>query len=140
MSILKELMKSGNGQMETPEELKGVKWGIAQPVPVRLSRGAGQYRAFGTYTLKIADEKVYRSQLAGLTDGRELEEIRGKLASTISIIFSDSLAVIARSLTGEELLEKQREVEKAMIDPFRREAGALGLDVEELTVVTITGK
>jgi membrane protease subunit (stomatin/prohibitin family) len=139
MGFLRRMIKGRAEVPETPGLLQDVKWGVAQPVPVRLADGKGKYRAFGVYSLVMVDQDLFRAGCCDPGDGQQLEEIRIRFGSSITGAFADTLAGVASSLTDEELLGSTHELERGMAEAFRREIAPLGLDLKEFRVMGISG-
>jgi membrane protease subunit (stomatin/prohibitin family) len=70
-----------------------LKWGTTNPVMMRDAEfGMIRLRAFGTYALRIADAKVFFSNVVGTQGLTTTDEITGQLRSTILSRLSDALA------------------------------------------------
>ena len=69
----------------------GNKWGTSNPVMVRdQDFGIVRLRAFGTYSLRVADPAVFIKDIAGTNAHFEVEDIEGQLKRAIVSSFSDS--------------------------------------------------
>jgi membrane protease subunit (stomatin/prohibitin family) len=60
------------------------KWGTATPITIRDKEfGAVRLRAFGNYTYKVADPRVFFNQVAGTRDAYFASDLEGQLRTAI---------------------------------------------------------
>src|SRR5262245_57033976 len=71
----------------------GNKWGTSNPIMLRDDDfGIVRARAFGTFDFKIADAKLFLTEVAGSDQNFRLDEFSDTMRSRIVSIFSDALA------------------------------------------------
>jgi membrane protease subunit (stomatin/prohibitin family) len=133
MGIFSGLFGSSNDD-QTPEALRDISWGVAQPVMVKLSTGIGKFRAFGSYTLQITDRDQFRTNCCDPEDEEGISELRTDLNMKLTRAFADSLGQVAGSKTAGELAASIRVVEEGIIDVLREELRDSGLTMTRLSV------
>ncbi len=134
MGFLKGLFKGGKEDGNAPEGLQEISWGVAQPVMVRLSSGAGRFRAYGKYSLKIVNPGVFGEECCDPEDAEAMERFRTSFAQRLVRAFSDSLVGIAGSMTAGELAAGIGKIEKSMMDELQQDLQQQGLTLERLSV------
>src|SRR5215467_15402641 len=68
-------------------------WGTANPITIRDKEfGAVRLRAFGIYTYRIADPKVFYSKVSGTRDVYAVPDLEGQLRNTIVGVMTDTFA------------------------------------------------
>jgi membrane protease subunit (stomatin/prohibitin family) len=118
-------------------EFTDLKWGTAQPVVFRDSDfGMVRLRAFGTYTMRIADPQLFVQQVVGSRAIYTIGMIEDYLRGIIINEFNDLLGSVHTSLLdlpgqSSELAAAMR---NALADDFRR----LGLDLTTFQIIAIT--
>ena len=59
------------------------RWGTTQPVTIRdKDFGAVRLRAFGNYAYRIADPKLFHTEISGTRDSYTVAELDGQLRAT----------------------------------------------------------
>jgi membrane protease subunit (stomatin/prohibitin family) len=118
-------------------EFTDLKWGTVQPVVFRDNElGMVRLRAFGTYTMRVADPQLVVQQLVGARGAYTTGLIEDYLRSIIVNEFNDLLGSLQTSMLdlpgqSNELAAAMRNV---LSDDFRR----LGLDLTSFQVLAIT--
>ncbi|HMF56531.1 MAG TPA: SPFH domain-containing protein [Pyrinomonadaceae bacterium] len=74
------------------KQFTDMKWGTSNPIMMRdQDFGMVRLRAFGIYTIRVADPRAFIKEVAG-TNGRfETEDIEGQLKRTLVSSFTDAL-------------------------------------------------
>lgn len=100
------------------KEQAGLKWGTPQPVTVRDAEfGAIRLRAFGTYSFKVADIKLFIDRVLGTTDEVWAQGLEGQLRSAIVTAIATALGgggVPFLDLAGNQ--QKMSETIKAEVE------------------------
>jgi membrane protease subunit (stomatin/prohibitin family) len=69
------------------------KWGTTNPITIRDKEfGAVRIRAFGIYSYRIADPKVFHVQISGTRDIYTIQDLDGQLRNTIISSITDLFA------------------------------------------------
>src|SRR5205809_2981222 len=75
------------------KQFTDMKWGTSNPVMLRdADFGIVRLRAFGAYSLRVADPSEFIKQIAGTNAQFQTEDIEGQLRRTMVSGFSDALA------------------------------------------------
>ncbi|MCA9556791.1 MAG: SPFH domain-containing protein, partial [Myxococcales bacterium] len=70
-----------------------LKWGTPNPVTLRdADFGVLRIRAFGSYTLRVADPERVMRELSGTAERYSVEDVQGQLRAAIITRFSDFIA------------------------------------------------
>ena len=74
------------------KQFTDMKWGTSNPIMMRdQDFGMVRLRAFGIYSIRVADPRAFLKEIAG-TNGRfETEDIEGQLKRTLVSTFTDAL-------------------------------------------------
>jgi membrane protease subunit (stomatin/prohibitin family) len=118
-------------------EFPDLRWGTAQPVAVRDNDfGMVRLRAFGTYSMRIADPQLFVQQVVGTRGAYTTGLIEDYLRGVVVNEFNDLLGSIHTSLLDlpGQSSEIAAAMRNALADDFRR----LGLDLTSFNVVAIT--
>jgi membrane protease subunit (stomatin/prohibitin family) len=118
-------------------EFPDLRWGTAQPVAVRDNDfGMVRLRAFGTYSMRIADPQLFVQQVVGTRGAYTTGLIEDYLRGVVVNEFNDLLGSIHTSLLDlpGQSAEIAAAMRNALADDFRR----LGLDLTSFNVVAIT--
>lgn len=118
-------------------EFPDLRWGTAQPVAVRDNDfGMVRLRAFGTYSMRIADPQLFVLQVVGTRGAYTTGLIEDYLRGVVVNEFNDLLGSIHTSLLDlpGQSAEIAAAMRNALADDFRR----LGLDLTSFIVVAIT--
>ena len=114
-----------------------LKWGTAQPVLMRDREfGMIRLRAFGTYSTRIADPKVFFGALVGTRGLTTMEEITGQLRSIILSRFSD--AVAESGIPALDLSTKYDELSARARQVLEPEFVALGMELARFYVENLS--
>src|SRR5258708_13030164 len=76
------------------KQFTDLKWGTPNPVMMRdADFGMVRLRAFGIYSIRVADARSFIKEIAGTNSRFVTEDIKGQLKRTLVWDFSDSLPV-----------------------------------------------
>jgi membrane protease subunit (stomatin/prohibitin family) len=118
-------------------EFTDLKWGTAQPVVFRDKEfGMVRLRAFGTYSMRVADPQLVVQQLVGsrglYTTGLIEDFLRGVIVNEFNDLLG-SVEISLLDLPGQSN-ELSAAMRNALADDFRR----LGFDLTSFQIVAIT--
>ena len=113
------------------------RWGTSQPVTIRdPDFGAVRLRAFGNYSYRIADPKVFYSQLSGTRAAYTVAELDGQLRGLMLQHISD--AVASSGVAFLDLAANLVEFAKALHDATAPAFAQLGLKLEIVTMQNVS--
>ena len=118
-------------------EFTDLKWGTAQPVVIRDKElGMVRLRAFGSYSMRVADPQLVVQQVVGARGAYTTGLIEDFLRGVIVNEFNDLLGSVQTSMLdlpgqSNELAAAMR---NALADDFRR----LGFDLTSFQILAIT--
>ncbi len=118
-------------------EFLDMKWGSQQPLVYRDTElGMVRLRAFGTYSMKVADPQVFVNEIVGTRGSYQTSAIEDFLRSVILNEFNDILGDVQTSIL--DIQRMTREIadgtRAALADDFSR----LGLDLITFQISAIT--
>ena len=113
------------------------KWGTPQPITIRdKDFGAVRLRAFGNYSFRVADPKLFHTEISGTRDRYSVVELDGQLRGMILQHLSDAIA--SSSIPFLDLAANQMEFAKALSTELTPAFAAVGLKVEGMTVQNVS--
>jgi membrane protease subunit (stomatin/prohibitin family) len=113
------------------------RWGTTQPVTIRdKDFGAVRLRAFGNYSYRIVDPKLFYQQISGTRDVYTVADLDGQLRALMLQHISD--AVASSGVPFLDLAANQVEFAKALRDAATPAFEKLGLRLEMVTVQNIS--
>jgi membrane protease subunit (stomatin/prohibitin family) len=113
------------------------RWGTPQPVTLRdKDFGAIRIRAFGNYSWRVADPKLFQQQVSGTRDTYTVEEIDGQLRGLMLQHLSD--AVAQSGIPFLDLAANQVEFATQIKTPSRPRSPKLGLALDAVTVQNVS--
>ena len=118
-------------------EFNDLKWGTAQPVVFRDNDfGMVRLRAFGNFSIRVADPQLFVQQVVGSRGAYTTGLIEDYLRGVIVNEFNDMLGSVHTSLLDlpGQSTELAAAMRNALADDFRR----IGLDLTSFQVVAIT--
>ncbi len=113
------------------------RWGTAQPITIRdKDFGAVRLRAFGNYAYRIADPKLFHTEISGTRDAYTVAELDGQLRATMLQHISDAVASsgIAFLDLAANQIEFASQLQQATSPAFEK----LGLKLEAVTVQNVS--
>ncbi|MEN9472494.1 MAG: hypothetical protein RLZZ495_583 [Pseudomonadota bacterium] len=113
------------------------KWGTPQPITIRdKDFGMVRLRAFGNYAFRIADPKVFHTEISGTRDEYGVEDLDGQLRGLI--LQNISTAIASSGIPFLDLAMNQMEFAKVLKNQMLPEMEKLGLKLENMTVQNVS--
>jgi membrane protease subunit (stomatin/prohibitin family) len=113
------------------------RWGTTQPVTIRdKDFGAVRLRAFGNYSYRIADPKVFHTEISGTRDTYTVADLDGQLRGLMLQHISD--AVASSGVAFLDLAANQVAFAKALLDATAPAFEKLGLKLEGVTMQNVS--
>jgi membrane protease subunit (stomatin/prohibitin family) len=113
------------------------RWGTPQPITIRdKDFGAVRLRAFGNYSYRVADPKLFHTEISGTRDVYTVADLDGQLRGLILQHISD--AVAESGIPFLDLAANQIEFAKALSDNLGPAFAAIGLKLEGMTVQNLS--
>lgn len=113
------------------------RWGTSQPVTIRdKDFGAVRLRAFGNYAFRVADPKLFHTQLSGTRERYTVDDLDGQLRALMLQHISD--AVAGSGIPFLDLAANQVEFATQLRDATAPAFAALGLALESVTVQNVS--
>src|SRR5436190_1875332 len=113
------------------------RWGTTQPVTIRdKDSGAVRLRAFGNYSYRIADAKLFYTEISGTRERYTVAELDGQLRALMLQHISDALA--GSGIAFLDLAANQIEFANQLLLATAPAFGKLGLKLEGVTVQNIS--
>ncbi|UJB32939.1 hypothetical protein HQN78_18915 [Chromobacterium sp. Beijing] len=115
----------------------GRKWGTAQPVTIRdQDFGMVRLRAFGVYSYRVADPRLFFTEVSGTRDSYSRDDLelqlRNQVVATMSSVLGGS-GVPFLDMAGNQGLMADK-IREALIPVFQR----LGLELDSFAVENIS--
>ncbi|ARN23169.1 SPFH domain-containing protein [Piscinibacter gummiphilus] len=113
------------------------RWGTSQPVTIRdKDFGAVRLRAFGNYSYRIADPKLFHTEISGTRDLYTVADLDGQLRGLMLQHISD--AVASSGVAFLDLAANQIEFAKALREATAPSFEAIGLKLEGVTMQNVS--
>lgn len=113
------------------------KWGTPQPITIRdKDFGAVRLRAFGNYAFRIADPKLFHTEISGTRELYSVNDLDGQLRGLV--LQNISTAVAASGIPFLDLASNQIEFANALTKQLVPEMAKLGIKLETMTVQSIS--
>ena len=113
------------------------RWGTTQPVTIRdKDFGAVRLRAFGNYSYRIADAKLFHTEISGTRDTYTAADLDGQLRGLMLQHISD--AVASSGVAFLDLAANQIEFAKALMEATQPSFAAIGLKLEGVTMQNVS--
>ncbi|MPV86414.1 SPFH domain-containing protein [Ostreibacterium oceani] len=114
-----------------------LKWGTKQAITLTdQTVGLIRLRAFGSYTIRIADAAVFFRKLVGTDGNFEIDEVSEHLSQALVARFSEQLASEAFSIST--LASKYSELASSVTKATATEFAAYGLEIGQLYIENIS--
>lgn len=114
-----------------------MKWGTANPVMLRdADFGMVRLRAFGTYSLRVANPAGFIKEIAGTNAHFQTDDIEGQLKRAIVSGFSDALAEL--KIPALDLAAKYEELGGALKAKINEDFQSFGVEVTKFYVENIS--
>jgi membrane protease subunit (stomatin/prohibitin family) len=113
------------------------RWGTTQPVTIRdKDFGAVRLRAFGNYSYRVADPKLFHTEISGTRDAYTVADLDGQLRALMLQHISD--AVAGSGVAFLDLAANQVEFAKALQDATAPSFAKIGLKLEGVTLQNVS--
>jgi membrane protease subunit (stomatin/prohibitin family) len=113
------------------------RWGTTQPVTIRdKDFGAVRLRAFGNYAYRVADPKLFHTEISGTRATYTVADLDGQLRALMLQHISD--AVASAGIPFLDLAANQVEFAKQLREATAPEFAKIGLALETVTVQNVS--
>ena len=113
------------------------KWGTPQAITIRdADFGAVRLRAFGNYAYRIADPKLFHTEISGTRAVYGVGELDGQLRGLVLQNISNAIA--GSAIPFLDLAANQQAFATALVATLQPEFARLGLQLESLTVQNLS--
>ena len=113
------------------------KWGTPQPITIRdADFGAVRLRAFGNYAYRVADPKLFHTEISGTRAAYSVGELDGQLRGLVLQNISNAIA--GSAIAFLDLAANQQAFAMALVTTLQPEFAKLGLQLESLTVQNLS--
>jgi len=119
------------------KQFTDMKWGTSNPIMLRdADFGIVRLRAFGAYSLKVADPSEFIKQIAGTNAHFQTEDIDGQLKRAIVTEFSDAIGEM--KIPALDLAAQYKEMGEAIRAKINEDFRGYGLEVTKFYVENIS--
>ncbi|MEO8574285.1 MAG: SPFH domain-containing protein [Pyrinomonadaceae bacterium] len=119
------------------KQFTDMKWGTSNPIMLRdADFGIVRLRAFGAYSLRVADPSEFIKQIAGTNAQFHTEDIDGQLKRAIVTEFSDALGEM--KIPALDLAARYKELGEAIRAKINEDFSGYGLEVTKFYVENIS--
>jgi membrane protease subunit (stomatin/prohibitin family) len=119
------------------KQFTDMKWGTASPIMMRdTDFGIVRLRAFGAYSLRVADPAEFIRQIAGTNAHFQTEDIEGQLKRAIVTEFSDALGEL--KIAALDLAAQYKELGDQIRGKINEDFKTYGLEVTKFYVENIS--
>ena len=119
------------------KQFTDMKWGTANPIMLRdQDFGIVRLRAFGAYSLRIADPAGFIKEIAGTNAHFQTEDIDGQLKRAIVTEFTDALGEL--KIPALDLAAQYKEMGEAIRGKINEEFRGWGLEVTKFFIENIS--
>src|SRR5258705_4340448 len=119
------------------KQFTDLKWGTSNPVMMRdADFGMVRLRAFGIYSIRVAEPRSFIKEIAGTNARFVTEDIEGQLKRTLVSGFSDALG--ESKIAALDLASNYDELSKFSKQKLQEEFKTLGLELTKFVVENIS--
>ncbi|MBK9163520.1 MAG: SPFH domain-containing protein [Acidobacteria bacterium] len=119
------------------KQFTDMKWGTSNPIMLRDSDfGIVRLRAFGAYSLRVADPAGFIREIAGTNGHFQTEDIDGQLKRAIVSEFSDAIGEM--KIPALDLAAQYKEIGEAIRAKINEDFNSWGLEVTKFYVENIS--
>ena len=119
------------------KQFTDMKWGTSNPIMLRDSDfGIVRLRAFGAYSLRVADPAQFIREVAGTNGHFDTEDIDGQLKRSIVTEFSD--AVGEMKIPALDLAAQYKEIGEVIRAKINEDFSSYGLEVTKFYVENVS--
>ena len=113
------------------------KWGTPQPITIRdKDFGAVRLRAFGNYAFRVADPKLFHTEISGTRESYPVADLEGQLRGLVLQNISNAIA--GSGLPFLDLAANQVMFAEALAKELAPHFAKIGLAIESLTVQNVS--
>ena len=113
------------------------KWGTPQPITIRdKDFGAVRLRAFGNYSFRVAEPKLFHTEISGTRDIYSLADLDGQLRGLVMQNISNAIA--SSGIPFLDLAANQTMFALALSSQLAPEFAKIGLKIDGLTVQSVS--
>ncbi len=113
------------------------KWGTPQPITIRdADFGAVRLRAFGNYSFRVQDPKLFHTEISGTRERYETADLDGQLRGLV--LQNISNAVASSGIAFLDLAANQLSFAQALTRQLSPEFEKIGLKLEGMTVQNVS--
>ena len=113
------------------------KWGTPQPITIRdKDFGAVRLRAFGNYAFRVADPKLFHTEISGTRESYTVAEVDGQLRGLVLQNISNAIA--SSGLPFLDLAANQIAFANALAQELQPAFAKIGLRLEAMTVQNVS--
>lgn len=113
------------------------KWGTPQPITVRdKDFGAVRVRAFGNYSFRIGDPKLFHTEVSGTRDVYTVADLDGQLRGLVLQNISNAIA--SSGVPFLDLAANQIEFAQALAAQLVPEFAKIGIKLDSITVQNVS--
>jgi membrane protease subunit (stomatin/prohibitin family) len=113
------------------------KWGTPQPITIRdKDFGAVRLRAFGNFAFRIADPKLFHTEISGTRDMYTVADVEGQLRGLVLQNISNAIA--SSGIAFLDLAANQQMFAAALAKELEPAYAAIGLKLEGMTVQNVS--
>ena len=114
-----------------------MKWGTSNPIMLRdADFGIVRLRAFGAYSMRVADPSTFIKEVAGTNAHFQTEDIDGQLKRAIVSEFSDAIGEL--KIPALDLAAQYKELGEAIRGKINEDFSGYGLEVTKFYVENIS--
>jgi membrane protease subunit (stomatin/prohibitin family) len=113
------------------------KWGTPQPITIRdKDFGAVRLRAFGNFSFRIADPKLFHTEISGTRDVYTVADVEGQLRGLVLQNISNAIA--SSGIAFLDLAANQQMFAAALNQEMAPAYAKIGLKLEGMTVQNVS--
>ena len=113
------------------------KWGTPQPITIRdADFGAVRLRAFGNYSFRVADPKLFHTEISGTRESYTVADIDGQLRGLVLQNISNAIA--SSGIAFLDLAANQLSFAQALTRQLAPEFEKIGLKLDGMTVQSVS--
>jgi len=113
------------------------KWGTPQPITIRdKDFGAVRLRAFGNFSFRVADAKLFHTEISGTREEYGVQDLDGQLRGLV--LQNISTAIAASGVPFLDLAANQVQFAQALAQQLAPEFGKIGLQLDGMTVQSVS--
>ena len=119
------------------KQFTDMKWGTANPIMLRdADFGIVRLRAFGAYSLRVADPREFIKEVAGTNGHFDTEDIDGQLKRAIVTEFSDAVGEL--KIPALDLAAQYKEIGETIRAKINEDFKSYGLEVTKFYVENVS--